>query len=246
MAAFFADHPRIGVPEVVRERSSARVLCTRFMPGLKISHVLDRLADQRAAGDPGAQAQLSAVLAALLEAYARQTLEAGVFQADPHPGNLLVRLEDGALDLTVLDFGCAKQLDPSERRALLALLGAVLMRDVASLAAALETFGFQTQSGTRAGLEALARGALSELSLVKSDGGGFHGQLDLVARFAAFGRQLEADPITKLPESFVMLGRVFGTLSGLFVHYRPDVDATASVLPVVLAALAGSAAQRAA
>jgi len=35
----------------------------------------------------------------------------------------------------------------------------------------------------------------------------------------------------------VMLGRVFGTLSGLFLHYRPDVDAARSVLPIVLAAL---------
>jgi ubiquinone biosynthesis protein len=236
-----AGHPQIGVPEVVRERSSARVLCTTFMAGEKITSVLDRLAEQRAAGDSEAGQQLSAVLAALLEAYARQTLEAGVFQADPHPGNLLVQLEGDACALTVLDFGCAKQLDPDERRALLALLGAVLMRDAASLASALEALGFQTKSGTRAGLEALAQGALSRLSLVKSDGGGFHGQLDVISRIAEFGRQLEADPIVKLPESFVMLGRVFGTLSGLFVHYRPDLDVTARVLPVVMAALAGSA-----
>jgi hypothetical protein len=35
----------------------------------------------------------------------------------------------------------------------------------------------------------------------------------------------------------VMLGRVLGTLAGLFLHYRPDVTAAGAVLPMVLAKL---------
>ena len=60
----------------------------------------------------------------------------------------------------------------------------------------------------------------------------------MVSRIGEFGRHIESDPIVHLPEEFVMLGRVFGTLSGLFVHYQPDVGATASVLPVLFSALA--------
>jgi ubiquinone biosynthesis protein len=242
MASYFAAHAEISVPEVVRELSTARVLTTQFMPGEKITNLLDRLRAERAAGSELAGQRLSSLLAAVLEAYARQVLEAGVFQADPHPGNLLADLrDDGSCQLTVLDFGCAKQLTPAERVELLALLRAVVMRDIAAIAAAMDAMGFRTQSGTRAGLEGYASAALSQLALVKSEGGAFHSQLDMVSRLADFGRHIESDPIVKLPEAFVMLGRVFGTLSGLFVHYQPDISATARVLPVLFSAMANSA-----
>ena len=39
------------------------------------------------------------------------------------------------------------------------------------------------------------------------------------------------DPVTKLPPEFVMIGRVFGTLAGLFQHYRPAIDFSRWVLP---------------
>ena len=35
-----------------------------------------------------------------------------------------------------------------------------------------------------------------------------------------------------------MIARVFGTLGGLFMHYRPQIDVTARVLPVVARAMA--------
>jgi ubiquinone biosynthesis protein len=120
----------------------------------------------------------------------------------------------------------------------LALLRAVVVRDPGQMARAMEAMGFQTESGSLAGLEAYARASLEQMALVTRDGGGFCDQLEMVNRIAEFGRFMEGDPITKLPEEFVMLGRVFGTLSGLFVHYQPDIGATARVLPVVFAALA--------
>jgi len=234
LSSYFAGDAHIHVPKVVSELSTPRVLVTEFMPGEKITNVLDRLLEAREAGDPAAQAGLTQLLSRVLEAYARQVLQVGVFQADPHPGNLLA---DAAGNLTVLDFGCAKQLDGTQRADLLALLRGVVMRDVDGMAAAMDAMGFRTRSGTRQGLRALAESALSQMALVKGEGGDFCSQMEMLSRVAEFGRHLENDPIEKLPEAFVMLGRVFGTLSGLFVHYRPDVAATASVLPVVFAAL---------
>jgi ubiquinone biosynthesis protein len=234
LSSFFAEDAHIHVPKVVAELSTARMLVTEFMPGEKLTCVLDRLAEARAQGEPSAQPALTALLARVLEAYARQVLAAGVFQADPHPGNLLA---DEAGNLTVLDFGCAKQLDPTQRGDLRDLLRAVVMRDLDGMAAAMEAMGFRTRSATRAGLRALADSALSQMALVRGQGADFCSQLEMLSGVAEFGRSLEQDPIEKLPEAFVMLGRVFGTLSGLFVHYRPDVAATVGVLPIVFAAL---------
>lgn len=238
LASYFGNHAHIHVPAVIPELSTTRMLVTEFMPGEKITHVLDRLAGARSDAGSTAQAELTTLLSRVLEAYARQVLEVGVFQADPHPGNLLA---DDAGNLTVLDFGCAKQLDETQRTDLIALLRGVVMRDLDGMAAAMEAMGFRTKSGTREGLRALAESALAQMALVRGEGGNFCSQMEMIARVAEFGRHLNGDPIETLPEAFVMLGRVFGTLSGLFVHYQPDVAATAGVLPIVFAALAGSA-----
>jgi ubiquinone biosynthesis protein len=241
LSSFFQSNAKIHVPAVVAELSTERVLVTEFMPGQKVTVVLDRLATARDAGDGAAQQELTQVMVRVLEAYARQVLEAGVFQADPHPGNLLA---DDAGNLTVLDFGCAKVLDMTQRANLLDLLKGTVMRDAKGMASAMEAMGFRTRSASRAGLEAYAKSALEQMALVKGTDGGFCSQLEMVSRIAEFGRFIESDPITTLPDEFVMLGRVFGTLSGLFVHYKPDVSATAQVLPVVFSALANSQSRR--
>ncbi len=35
---------------------------------------------------------------------------------------------------------------------------------------------------------------------------------------------LQTDPVETLPDDFIMLARVFLSLGGLFVHYRPAID----------------------
>ncbi|MDB4973314.1 MAG: transporter [Myxococcaceae bacterium] len=234
LSSYFADHQNIHVPAVVSELSTSRMLVTVFMQGEKITNVLDRLQTARDSGEPEAQRKLSDLLSHVLEAYARQVLEVGVFQADPHPGNLLA---DDAGNLTVLDFGCAKELDHGRRAILLSLLKSTVMRDTDGMADAMVSMGFKTRSGTREGLRALADSALSQMALVKGGASDFVSQLEMVGRIAEFGRHIDSDPILSLPEEFVMLGRVFGTLSGLFVHYQPDVSATSRVLPVLFGAL---------
>jgi ubiquinone biosynthesis protein len=232
-ADFFADAPQIEVPSVVQELSSAHVLTTTFMPGEKITRVLDRLLAR--GEDAQARAQISALLARVLEAYLRQALELGLFQADPHPGNLLAT-EDGTL--TLLDFGCAKELAPAQLRALVELAKSFVARDAEAMAMALQQLGFATQSGTLAGIRVYAQTVLDEVGVVRTRGGDWPSQLELLSQLSVMARTIQGDPVVRLPEEFVMLGRVVGVLSGLFLHYRPDVAAAAKILPIVLIALA--------
>jgi ubiquinone biosynthesis protein len=235
VAAFFAEDAHVRAPLVVAELSTRRVLVTSFMQGEKISTALDRLLAARSAGDEDAHARLTTILTRVLEAYIRQTLELGVFQADPHPGNLLATAEDGVV---LLDFGCAKEVAPLQRLRLVALGQAFLQRDAAALAAAMQALGFVTANGTIEGLTAYAEVILRELGLIAERGGDWPNPVELLAQAVLLARSIELDPIVKLPEEFVMLGRVFGLLSGLFLHYRPDPNATIQVLPLVIAALA--------
>jgi ubiquinone biosynthesis protein len=234
VAVFFGEEGPIQAPRVVKELSTRRVLVTAFMRGDKITHVLDELMTARNAGDASAQESISTLLARVLEAYTRQALDLGVFQADPHPGNLLA---DRAGNLVVLDFGCAKEVPLAQRALLVDLARGFVAKDPAKMAFAMQAMGFATMSGGIAGLEAYAKIVLEQMGVVRERGGDWPNQVELLAQVALMARFIEDDPMVHLPEEFVMLGRVFGTLSGLFLHYRPDVSAAARVIPLVLAAL---------
>lgn len=239
---FFASDPHIHAPRVVSELSTSRVLTTEFMAGGKITAVLQALFDARLSGDDGAHEKLTTLMVRVLEAYVRQTLDLGVFQADPHPGNLLA---DEAGALTVLDFGCAKEVAPEQRLRLVELGEAFIARDASSMATVMHAMGFVTRTGTIDGLQRFSAVILKEMGVVQARGGDWPNQVEMLAQATLMMRYLESDPLTKIPEEFVMLGRVFGVLSGLFLHYRPEVSAAARVLPIVLQALANARSQAA-
>src|SRR5262249_31334685 len=115
-----------------------------FVEGRKITHVLDELRVARDAGDERARARLDRVMSLLLEAYVRMVLDAGVFQADPHPGNLLVTADDR---LVVLDFGATQALADEVRDRYRGVVRAFIFGDRARLAELLSELGFRTKSG---------------------------------------------------------------------------------------------------
>jgi ubiquinone biosynthesis protein len=231
VSAFFEGDTAIAAPRVVSELSTVRVLTTRFEEGEKITTLLDRLLTRAAEGDPGAQERITRILVRVLTAYIRQTLTLGVFQADPHPGNLLVDDNDRVV---VLDFGCAKEVSRESRRQLIELGRGFIGENPDGMARAMEALGFRTQRGDLAGLKAYAEIVLREVNAMRERGGDWPTQAEMLGQMAVMLRCIESDPITNLPEEFVMLGRVFGVLSGLFLHYRPDIDAAARVLPLIL------------
>jgi ubiquinone biosynthesis protein len=80
-----------------------------------------------------------ALAQSLLDAYLHQLFVAGVFHADPHPGNLFV-LQDGRLCFH--DFGSIGVLDPAARQSLAALVEAIASSDAESVLDAAIALGF--------------------------------------------------------------------------------------------------------
>ena len=226
MGDFLANLPEVVVPQPVSNYCTAKVMTSNFVVGQPLMTELDQ---RQAAGD---QAGVSDLLGRLLDLYLRQVLQTGIFQADPHPGNLLVT-PDGKLVL--LDFGCTMQLSESFRNNYYKVLGAAILDDSETLVSLLFAMGFKTRSGKPDTLLAFAEALLSQIKRAAFEMGKGKMQWptgsDMIKSGQKLLAQAEADPVEKMPAEFILLARVFTTLGGLFVHYQPQLDVQAYLLP---------------
>jgi len=231
---YLATLQGVRAPRPVGSHQSKRVLVTEFIGGEKITSVLDRLAQARDAGDESAQTEISRLVNKLIEAYARQMLELGRFQADPHPGNLLVEPDR---TLVILDFGCTKIIEADVRRAYAQLLQAFFVQDTQRVSQILHQLGFRTQSGRPDTLLWFAELMLDEL---RSEGSALRqgvSSAEMIDEWIRLLRAVEQDPVVRVPDHFVMIGRVFAALGGIVMHYRPTMDIQRVMLPALMAAL---------
>jgi predicted unusual protein kinase regulating ubiquinone biosynthesis (AarF/ABC1/UbiB family) len=128
-AEIFADDPRIIIPEVLLEYSGPRVLTTAWCEGQVLEDYL--------AGDPP-QAERDAIGRALYSFYVGSLYRFGLFNADPHPGNLLFT-GDGRV--VVLDHGCVRSFDAATIAGLRGLSLAVQADDRDAIVAGLVALG---------------------------------------------------------------------------------------------------------
>ncbi len=122
VALNFASDPLVCIPSVYEKFSTARVLTTAFVDGVKVSDI-ERLTangmDCRLITERGADILL------------RMIFEHGFFQADPHPGNLFVR--PGNI-ICLIDFGMVGAVDRGTRETFVDLIDGILKKDVQRVA----------------------------------------------------------------------------------------------------------------
>lgn len=120
--------PGVSVPKSYPQLSSSKVLTMDFMEGVKINNV--------EAIDAAGLNRLE-IGAAILRALIKQLLIDGFFHADPHPGNVLVNLETGAVGF--LDMGMMGEIGFNQRLNLINLLMVSRQKDPAGLARAIRS-----------------------------------------------------------------------------------------------------------
>src|SRR5207245_4091590 len=90
---------------------------------------------------------LKALCRLFLGIYFEQIMEHGFFNADPHPGNLLVLpAADGAAAIALLDFGLVKELAPEFRVGSARLCKAILSFDPVATREAYHALGVSTKT----------------------------------------------------------------------------------------------------
>lgn len=125
----FKDYEYIKIPKVFWEYTTSRVLTLEYLEGIKIDEI-ERLKRE------GYDLRLIARRGA--EAFMVQIFVFGFFQADPHPGNILV-LPDNRLGF--IDFGQVGRLRRSLKEKLVELAIAIVKKDAEAVAERLLDIG---------------------------------------------------------------------------------------------------------
>jgi len=124
----FARERKVYIPRTWPEYSTDTVLCMEFIEGIRLSDVE---ALKRKGIDPAKLARRG------IQLYFRQFFEFGLYHADPHPGNIIIR-PDGTICL--LDFGQVGRLTPYDQELLGELFVAAIQLDARSIRQVLERY----------------------------------------------------------------------------------------------------------
>jgi len=222
----------LAVPAVVPERSTARVLTTEYVEGIK--------ANEYAALDAAGIDRLR-LAERILDAYGAMIFRDGLYHADPHPGNLLVRLDPeapGGFEVVFLDFGAVARLTPEMRHGLAEMIAGVLARDPKRVTAALDVMGFTADAGaseSTAAVLALVEGVhermlqgvdpmtwrLGDLTL----GVALEQKADAFREMADLGVSVtDLASAFRVPRDWILLERTALLLIGLCAGLAPDVN----------------------
>jgi predicted unusual protein kinase regulating ubiquinone biosynthesis (AarF/ABC1/UbiB family) len=214
----YAATTRVAIPRPIAAASAGRVLTMTRLDGERLLDFLDRTT---ASGELAARDR---VLVALVEETVTAIFDRGFAHGDPHPGNYLV---DARGELAMLDFGCTLTMDAADRAGYARLLVAIVTGDRATAGSELAGLGF-----VAAEPDALL--ALAERLVTALRPGTNAAVHDWDAAVASEVAAMRASGPVSVPRSFVLLGRVLMTLSGLFARYRPAIELHALIAPHLL------------
>jgi len=203
VARNFAGNPSVVIPRIYWNVTTKRVLVMEFIRGVKITET----AELQAAG-----IDLKQLCTLFLRTYFEQIMVQGFFNADPHPGNLLV-LPDGPR-IALLDFGLVKQMDPAFRIASARLCRAIISFDAEATRRAYHEMGVYTREDDLESYQLLGMLFLGLPEHIKGEKSLFDQRswqqsgIDLRGRF-------RADPVTHLPADLLVMSRAITLMGGV-------------------------------
>jgi ubiquinone biosynthesis protein len=221
----FVDVARIHVPRVLTDYTRRDVICTTWFEGRKIT-------DPALLGD--ARMDRRALLELVIEAWVKMMYVDGVFQSDPHPGNLLARIaEDGQPELCVVDFGQVKILTREFHQTLVRSVMSFVTHDVEAFARSLSElglFGDEDLERVRPIVEKVME-RYASMSPEQTQA------MDFTWIREELLSQVSSLRGIVVPQELVLYGRTFALLAGLSRAIDPSVDAFSLAKPHFLRAM---------
>ena len=220
----FEGMAHITIPRVLREYTRRDVICTTWFEGKKIT-------DPGLLADP--RMDRRALLELVIQAWIKMVYVDGVFQSDPHPGNLLARVGEDGPELCVLDFGQVKILPRTFHKALTRSVMAFITRDIEGFIGALVDIGI-VPKGREEDARAISTKAINR-----------YGNMTPEQVQAMNFEWIRTELMTELthfrgivvPQELVLYGRTLGLLAGLTRSVDPTVDAFSLAKPHIRSAI---------
>jgi len=198
------DVAYVTCPHVFREYSTRQVLVMEAVDGIPIDNQAALLTQGYSLSEIGLK---------LCANYLKQVLDDGFFQADPHPGNLLIR--DG--QIVWLDLGMMGTLTAKDRAAFQKALGAAATRDIGGVTEAVLAISKHSAPVQRDALYADVDAMLSQYLEIDIGTMNFSSIMQEVLDLAQRHH-------LALPPGVTLLGRGVSTLEGLIASISPDVN----------------------
>ncbi len=213
-ASLFANDHTIHIPEIIKEKTTARVLMMEYIQGVKLSDI-ERL--QREGYDP------EKITVRIADIMFTQIFRHGFFHADPHPGNIFI-LPGNVI--CMLDFGMVGSVDVRRREIFVDLIDGLARKNVPYVTQALLRLTTWERKPDTDALsiditEFMGRHLfkpLKELEIGK-------GLQDLL--------ELLASNKLRLPPNIFLMTKAFGTLEGISKKLNPDIDLISHAAPFV-------------
>lgn len=230
----FKDREDVVVPTTVDELTHKGVLTMTFEEGTKIS---DQVTLRKRGIDTEAIARL------LVDCYFKMLFDAGVFHADPHPGNFLVR--PGPV-LVILDYGAVEEVTEALGEGMKTVVMGAITRNDELILSGLERMGFIAEGGDRELLADVGREYLQVLANVKIED---FSRIDrkAVEQLSGYeqtrGRLRDIMRSVEYPEGYFYVERTLVLLFGLVGQLAPKVGLPGLVLPFASQAFARSLAR---
>jgi predicted unusual protein kinase regulating ubiquinone biosynthesis (AarF/ABC1/UbiB family) len=199
----------IKIPRVYKKYSNDEMIVMEYVPSTKLTEIKDPKVNKKK------------ICEALINSYVIQTMENGLFHADPHPGNLGFSSRG---KLVFYDFGLLVKLSEELRDGFKNLFGYIITRDTAGIVSVLISLGVIVPTTTDVSdIELFFESILGYLETL--DGSGILKD-DLAV-------QLAAEKPFVVPTSFVYLAKSFSIIEGICLQLDPEFNYFTYLEPMI-------------
>ena len=199
----------VKVPRVYKKYSNDDMIVMEYVPSTKLTEITDPKVNKKK------------ICEALINSYVIQTMDNGLFHADPHPGNLGFSSRG---KLVFYDFGLLVTLSEELRDGFKSLFGFIITRDTAGIVDVLIKLGvIVPMTSDVSDIELFFETILGYLETL--DGSGIMND-DLAV-------QLAAEKPFVVPTSFVYLAKSFTIIEGICIQLDPDFNYFTYLEPMI-------------
>lgn len=199
----------VKIPRIYKKYSNNEMIVMEYVDSTKLTEIKDPKVNKKK------------ICEALINSYVIQTMDNGLFHADPHPGNL--GFSNGG-KLVFYDFGLLVKLSEELRDGFKSLFGYIINRDTAGIVNILIKLGVIVPTTSDVSdIELFFESILGYLETL--DGSGIMND-DLAI-------QLAAEKPFVVPTSFVYLAKSFSIIEGICLQLDPDFNYFTYLEPMI-------------